>query len=152
MWKEVEMGIPTGGNLVIPVVLWGKQPPSHTISALALSFDRKTILTGSSEGQICLWEYDSISEKVLSSIYQWLITRSWVWGEMDSERFSCCRSRLNSSFMDMSGLLLVSLLQVSCTRTSYQPVTLGKYYLYYIILWHCRLNLSYHFMKSSFLR
>lgn len=65
------MGIKIGGHLVVPVVLWGSKSPSHTITAVAVSNDLKTVLTGSAEGQLCLWEF--ISDSEVSSI---LHTRS----------------------------------------------------------------------------
>ncbi|XP_049847123.1 WD repeat-containing protein 7 isoform X2 [Schistocerca gregaria] len=46
----------TGTNLVVPVVLWGKHPPTHCISCVMLSRDQKTLITGCYDGQICLWQ------------------------------------------------------------------------------------------------
>ncbi|XP_012584023.1 PREDICTED: WD repeat-containing protein 72 [Condylura cristata] len=37
------------------VVLWGKQAPQHSITAIMLTDDQQTIVTGSQEGQLCLW-------------------------------------------------------------------------------------------------
>lgn len=44
-----------GTNLVVPVVLWGKNAPTHCISCIYLSTDQKTLVTGCYDGQICLW-------------------------------------------------------------------------------------------------
>ncbi|KAJ7311342.1 hypothetical protein JRQ81_006958 [Phrynocephalus forsythii] len=38
------------------VTLWGKQAPSHTITAILITEDQQTLVTGSSEGQLCLWD------------------------------------------------------------------------------------------------
>ncbi|XP_037358407.1 WD repeat-containing protein 72 isoform X1 [Talpa occidentalis] len=37
------------------VVLWGKQAPQHSITAIMITDDQQTIVTGSQEGQLCLW-------------------------------------------------------------------------------------------------
>lgn len=37
------------------VVLWGKKAPSHSITAVMITDDQATIVTGSQEGQLCLW-------------------------------------------------------------------------------------------------
>uniref|UniRef100_A0A8C3SU68 WD repeat domain 72 n=1 Tax=Chelydra serpentina TaxID=8475 RepID=A0A8C3SU68_CHESE len=41
------------------VALWGKRAPSHSITAIMITDDQKTIVTGSQEGQICLWNLSS---------------------------------------------------------------------------------------------
>ncbi|KAF7241608.1 WD repeat-containing protein 72, partial [Varanus komodoensis] len=38
------------------VALWGKQAPVHSITAILITEDQGTIVTGSQEGQICLWD------------------------------------------------------------------------------------------------
>ncbi|XP_077293336.1 WD repeat-containing protein Rbcn-3B isoform X4 [Arctopsyche grandis] len=47
-----------GTNLVVPVVLWGKNAPTHCISSVFLSRDQKTLVTGCYDGQICIWQVD----------------------------------------------------------------------------------------------
>ncbi|XP_040198647.1 WD repeat-containing protein 72 isoform X1 [Rana temporaria] len=37
------------------VALWGNRAPAHSITAMMITEDQKTIVTGSLEGQICLW-------------------------------------------------------------------------------------------------
>uniref|UniRef100_A0A8D0GGW4 WD repeat domain 72 n=1 Tax=Sphenodon punctatus TaxID=8508 RepID=A0A8D0GGW4_SPHPU len=41
------------------VTLWGKRAPSHSITAIMITDDQQTIVTGSQEGQICLWNLSS---------------------------------------------------------------------------------------------
>ncbi|XP_071611252.1 WD repeat-containing protein 72 [Heliangelus exortis] len=41
------------------VAVWGKIAPSHSITAIMITDDQQTIVTGSQEGQICLWELSS---------------------------------------------------------------------------------------------
>lgn len=41
---------------VIPVVLWGSRPPSHCISCIITTYDQKTVVTGSTDGQLGIWD------------------------------------------------------------------------------------------------
>lgn len=50
-------------NLVVPVVLWGPNTPTHCVSSVFLSRDQRTLATGCYDGQICLWQIDSDSNK-----------------------------------------------------------------------------------------
>lgn len=43
-------------NLVVPVVLWGSNTPTHCVSSVFLS--RDVLATGCYDGQICLWQID----------------------------------------------------------------------------------------------
>uniref|UniRef100_A0A5F9DV86 WD repeat domain 7 n=1 Tax=Oryctolagus cuniculus TaxID=9986 RepID=A0A5F9DV86_RABIT len=45
-----------GNSLVLPIVLWGRKAPTHCISAVLLTDDGDTIVTGCHDGQICLWD------------------------------------------------------------------------------------------------
>ncbi|XP_034265136.1 WD repeat-containing protein 72 isoform X2 [Pantherophis guttatus] len=38
------------------VTLWGKEAPPHSITAILITDDQRTIVTGSHEGQVCLWD------------------------------------------------------------------------------------------------
>ncbi|XP_055517056.1 WD repeat-containing protein 72-like isoform X2 [Leucoraja erinacea] len=42
-------------SIVQSIAVWGRKAPSHSICALMLTDDQRTIVTGSREGQICLW-------------------------------------------------------------------------------------------------
>lgn len=44
---------------VLAVAVWGKTAPSHSITAVMITDDQQTIVTGSQEGQICLWDLSS---------------------------------------------------------------------------------------------
>lgn len=46
-------------NLVVPVVMWGKSAPSHCISSVYLLRDQRTMVTGSHDGQVIIWQLDS---------------------------------------------------------------------------------------------
>ncbi|KAJ9576411.1 hypothetical protein L9F63_006723, partial [Diploptera punctata] len=54
-----------GTNLVVPVVLWGKTAPTHCISCIFLSRDQRTLVTGCYDGQICLWQVDPDTLKMI---------------------------------------------------------------------------------------
>ena len=48
-----------GSSLVVPMVMWGRNAPAHCVSSLYLLRDQKTLVTGSSDGQVFLWEVDT---------------------------------------------------------------------------------------------
>ncbi|CAG0898244.1 unnamed protein product [Darwinula stevensoni] len=45
-------------NLIIPVIMWGRQAPSHCISQVLLSKDQRLLVTGSHDGQLVLWDVE----------------------------------------------------------------------------------------------
>ncbi|XP_064096982.1 WD repeat-containing protein 7-like isoform X3 [Macrobrachium nipponense] len=45
-------------NLVVPLVMWGREAPTHDISCVLLTQDVQTIITGSRDGQICVWDFE----------------------------------------------------------------------------------------------
>ena len=55
----------TGGSssLVVPMIMWGRHPPVHCISSIYLLRDQKTLVSGSSDGQVFLWEVNAQSDK-----------------------------------------------------------------------------------------
>lgn len=54
--KAVETAENMSSSSVIPVVLWGNRPPSHCISCIITTYDQKTIVTGSTDGQLGIWD------------------------------------------------------------------------------------------------
>ncbi|XP_075431833.1 WD repeat-containing protein 72 isoform X1 [Ascaphus truei] len=50
------------------VALWGKKAPAHSITTMMMTDDQKTIVTGSLEGQICLWHL-SVEMKITSKAF-----------------------------------------------------------------------------------
>ena len=58
-------------SLVVPMVMWGPQAPTHCISALYLMRDQKTLVTGAADGQvrrifqIFVFFYHSTFQKVM---------------------------------------------------------------------------------------
>ena len=51
-------------HLVVPIMLWGETAPSHCISAIQISHDHRTLVTGSHDGQLCVWMMDPETFKV----------------------------------------------------------------------------------------
>ncbi|KAK2164646.1 hypothetical protein LSH36_61g12000 [Paralvinella palmiformis] len=43
-------------SLVVPMVMWGRNAPTHCICSILLTPDEKHIVTGSNDGQICVWD------------------------------------------------------------------------------------------------
>ena len=41
---------------IVPVVLWGTSPPTHCISCITTTYDQKAIVTGSTDGQLGVWD------------------------------------------------------------------------------------------------
>ena len=52
-------------HLVVPVMLWGGTAPSHCISAIQISHDHRTLVTGSHDGQLCVWVMDPNTYRVI---------------------------------------------------------------------------------------
>ena len=46
-------------GLVVPMLMWGRRAPSHCITVLYLLRDQRTLVTGSNDGQVVLWEVDA---------------------------------------------------------------------------------------------
>ncbi|XP_047143877.1 WD repeat-containing protein 7 isoform X1 [Hydra vulgaris] len=46
----------SNSTTIVPLVLWGKKPPIHSINVITCSYDQKTIITGTLHGQIGLWD------------------------------------------------------------------------------------------------
>ncbi|XP_061299953.1 WD repeat-containing protein 7-like [Pezoporus flaviventris] len=45
-----------GAGLVLPIVLWGRRAPTHCVCSLLLLPDVPVVVTGSHDGQLCLWD------------------------------------------------------------------------------------------------
>ena len=41
---------------IVPLVLWGRKQPAHTVSCIACTYDQKTIITGTVQGQLGIWD------------------------------------------------------------------------------------------------
>lgn len=45
-------------RLVLPVALWGSEAPTHQISCLHMMQNEKNLITGTQDGQICIWDVE----------------------------------------------------------------------------------------------
>ena len=52
------MTVGVSNQLIVPITLWGNEPPTHCISAIFVTPDQKTIVTGCNDGHICLWSVE----------------------------------------------------------------------------------------------
>lgn len=57
-----------GNSLVLPIVLWGRRAPTHCISAVLLTDDGATVVTGCHDGQICLWDLSTELEVSIHNV------------------------------------------------------------------------------------
>jgi len=46
------------GRLVLPVALWGSDAPTHRISCVYMMNNERNLITGSQDGQICIWDVE----------------------------------------------------------------------------------------------
>jgi len=60
---------------IVPLVLWGKHPPAHTVSCIACTYDQKTIITGTIQGQLGVWDLRHIKDSQLKVCYFSLIRK-----------------------------------------------------------------------------
>lgn len=84
----------TSSNLVVPVVLWGRRPPTHCIAAILMTPDQKNIITGCNDGQIGIWDVAENSQvcivqpflqPVPDNLVENMIKRlKWSWFEFRS--------------------------------------------------------------------
>jgi WD40 repeat protein len=66
-------------SLVVPLVIWGQQAPTHCISSVLMTPDQLHIVTGCNDGQLCLWDITSTDNHVWQvivfyfvAVYDWL--------------------------------------------------------------------------------
>ena len=43
-------------SAVVPLVFWGSTPPKHVVTCILVTYDQKTIITGSKSGQLGVWD------------------------------------------------------------------------------------------------
>lgn len=56
--SAITMTVGVSNQLIVPITLWGNEPPTHCISCIFVTPDQKTIVTGCNDGHICLWSVD----------------------------------------------------------------------------------------------
>ena len=50
-------------QLIVPIALWGNEPPTHCISSIFITSDHTTLVTGCNDGHICLWDVEASSSQ-----------------------------------------------------------------------------------------
>ncbi|EDV25286.1 uncharacterized protein TRIADDRAFT_37484 [Trichoplax adhaerens] len=60
-------------SMAVPVALWGPSPPTHHISCIAVTPDQRTIVTGTLDGQIGLWDLRTLQNNTLQLVPKNLI-------------------------------------------------------------------------------
>lgn len=43
-------------SAVVPLVFWGSTPPKHVVTCILVTYDQKTVITGSKSGQLGVWD------------------------------------------------------------------------------------------------
>lgn len=51
-----ELCLQMSSSNVVPVILWGNSPPTHTVSCIITTYEQKTVITGSTDGQLVVWD------------------------------------------------------------------------------------------------
>jgi WD40 repeat protein len=54
-------------QLIVPIALWGNEPPTHCISSIFITSDHSTLVTGCNDGHICLWDVDTSGNQTPNS-------------------------------------------------------------------------------------
>ena len=92
-------------NLVVPLVMWGKSSPGHCVSCVYLLRDQRTMVTGSHDGQLIIWQLENTD--------QWNFTpRHMLIGHTGAVR----SVQSQSSVLDFEILLLLQVYRQSVSR------------------------------------
>ena len=92
-------------NLVVPLVMWGKSSPGHCVSCVYLLRDQRTMVTGSHDGQLIIWQLENTD--------QWNFTpRHMLIGHTGAVR----SVQSQSSVLDSDILLLLQVYRQSVSR------------------------------------
>ena len=51
-------------SAVVPLVFWGSSSPKHVVTCILITNDQKTVITGSKNGQIGVWDLRQTEGKV----------------------------------------------------------------------------------------
>ena len=43
-------------SLVVPLVIWGRDAPTHCISSILITTDHQHVVSGCNDGQLCVWD------------------------------------------------------------------------------------------------
>ena len=57
-------------SLVVPLVIWGRDAPTHCISSILITLDHQHIVSGSNDGQLCVWD--------ISNTDNWQVVNNFI--------------------------------------------------------------------------
>jgi hypothetical protein len=57
--KQIDAALKMTSSLIVPLVIWGRQSPTHCISSILMTPDQVHIVTGCNDGQLCVWDVTS---------------------------------------------------------------------------------------------
>ena len=84
-------------NLVVPLVMWGKSSPGHCVSCVYLLRDQRTMVTGSHDGQLIIWQLEDTD--------QWNFTPRHMLightGAVRSDNINCRKALADFSMLQM---------------------------------------------------
>ena len=46
----------SNSTTIVPLVLWGSKPPTHCVSVITCTYDQKTVVTGTVQGQLGIFD------------------------------------------------------------------------------------------------
>uniref|UniRef100_A0A914PXQ0 Uncharacterized protein n=1 Tax=Panagrolaimus davidi TaxID=227884 RepID=A0A914PXQ0_9BILA len=131
-------------DLILPIILWGSEPPKHQISQIIVIQNGDIIVTGSTEGQIIQWKVESngIEPNMMVFGHEAAITCLAPTSASPSttKYISCCRKGQICLWDSSDGSCIESVkhplihrkiipytFQISSTQTSSQLYCIGDY-------------------------
>lgn len=57
------------GSLMVPLVVWSKKAPVHRISSVCVMPNFLSMVTGTHDGQICVWDISDGTNVRLLTVY-----------------------------------------------------------------------------------
>uniref|UniRef100_A0A671FXF0 WD repeat domain 7 n=1 Tax=Rhinolophus ferrumequinum TaxID=59479 RepID=A0A671FXF0_RHIFE len=122
-----------GNSLVLPIVLWGRKAPTHCISAVLLTDDGATIVTGCHDGQICLWDLSvelEVTPRALLFGHTASITcLSKACASSDKQYIVSASESGEMCLWDVSDGRCIEFTKLACTHTGIQVFDAGDYSL-----------------------
>ena len=71
-------------SAVVPLVFWGSTPPKHVVTCILVTYDQRTVITGSKTGQLGVWDVRQtegsgveVSQKVRFGVRKSSSTSCW---------------------------------------------------------------------------
>ena len=87
-------------SLVVPLVIWGRDAPTHCISSILVTYDHRHIVSGCNDGQLCVWDISNtdnwqvISNFTVSHLLILLVSSSAISNDENGCRHLCLFIRI----------------------------------------------------------